>query len=119
MELVLSDGKILDELAHTEKTVWQKIKDFITKIIADIRKYYGELNQASKTAQVLKETVESLDEIEQLFYEGVTEAGERTRTAGVETEKKSMKTYSVEETDGRITLKTSELERAEILKKRV
>ena len=86
MDLVLSDGKILDELARTEKTVWQKIKDFITKIIADIRKYYGELNQASKTAQVLKETVDSLDEIEQLFYEGVTEAGERTRTAGVETE---------------------------------
>ena len=84
MELVLSDGKILDELAHTEKTVWQKIKDFITKIIADIRKYYGELNQASKTAQVLKETVDSLDDIEQLFYEGVTEAGERTRTAGVD-----------------------------------
>lgn len=81
MELVLSDGKILDELARTEKTVWQKIKDFITKIIADIRKYYGDLNQASKTAQVLKETVDSLDEIEQLFYEGVTEAGERTRTA--------------------------------------
>ena len=83
MELVLSDGKILDELARTEKTVWQKIKDFITKIIADIRKYYGDLNQASKTAQVMKETVDSLDEIEQLFYEGVREAGERTRTAGV------------------------------------
>ena len=81
MELVLSDGKILDELAHTEKTVWQKIKDCISKILADIRKYYGELNQASKTAQVLKETVDSLDEIEQLFYEGVREAGERTRTA--------------------------------------
>ena len=86
MELVLSDGKILDELARTEKTVWQKIKDFISKIIADIRKHYGELNQASKTAQVLKETVDSLDEIERLFTEGVREAGERTRTAGVETE---------------------------------
>lgn len=84
MELVLSDGNILDELARTEKTVWQKIKDFITKIIADIRKYYAELNQASKTAQVLRETMDSLDEIEQLFYEGVIEAGERTRTAGVD-----------------------------------
>lgn len=81
MELVLSDGKILDELAHTEKTVWQKIKDFISKILTDIRKYYGDLNQASKTAQVLKETVESLEEIERMFTEGVTEAGERTRTA--------------------------------------
>lgn len=74
------------ELAHTEKAVWQKIKDFITKIIADIRKYYGELNQAYKTAQVLKETVESMDEIERLFTEGVREAGERTRTAETNTD---------------------------------
>ena len=34
-----------------------------------------------------EETVESLEEIERLFTEGVREAGERTRTAGVETEK--------------------------------
>jgi hypothetical protein len=34
---------------------------------------------------VLKETVESLEEIERLFYEGVREAGERTKTAGVAT----------------------------------
>ena len=34
----------------------------------------GELNQASKTAQVLKETMDSLDDIKQLFYEGVSEA---------------------------------------------
>ena len=44
--------------------------------------FVGELNQTSKTAQVLKETVESLEEIERMFTEGVTEAGERTRTAG-------------------------------------
>ena len=31
---------------------------------------------------MLKETVESLEEIERLFTEGVREAGERTRTAG-------------------------------------
>ena len=84
MELVLTDGKVLEELAHTDRSIWQKVKAWIQNIISKIRKYYGELNQASKTAQVLKETVESLEEIERLFTEGVTEAGERTRTAGVE-----------------------------------
>lgn len=81
MELVLTDGKVLEELAHTDRSIWQKVKAWIQNIISKIRKYYGELNQASKTAQVLKETVESLEEIERLFTEGVTEAGERTRTA--------------------------------------
>ncbi|MBE6653790.1 MAG: hypothetical protein E7610_10330 [Ruminococcaceae bacterium] len=75
MELLLSDGKIVDELARTERTVWKKIKDFLAKILADIKKYYSNLNQASKTAQVLKETMDSLDDIEQLFYEVVREAG--------------------------------------------
>ena len=84
MELVLTDGKVLEELAHTDRSLWQKVKAWIQNIISKIRKYYGELNQASKTAQVLKETVESLKEIERLFTEGVREAGERTRTAGVD-----------------------------------
>lgn len=84
MELVLTDGKVLEELAHTDRSIWQKVKAWIQNIISKIRKYYGELNQASKTAKVLRETVESLEEIERLFTEGVTEAGERTRTAGVE-----------------------------------
>lgn len=81
MELVLTDGKVLTELAHTDRSLWQKVKAWIQNIISKIRKYYGNLNQASKTAQVLKETVESLEEIERLFTEGVREAGERTRTA--------------------------------------
>ena len=81
MELILTDGRVLDELAKTDKSLWEKVRDWIKNTVAKIRKYYGELNQASKTAQVLKETMDSLDDIEQLFYEGVTEAGERTRTA--------------------------------------
>ena len=86
MELVLTDGKVLEELAQTDKTLFEKIKDWIADVIDKIRKYYGELNQVSKTAQVLKETVESLEEIERMFTEGVKEAGERARTAGVEAE---------------------------------
>ena len=85
MELVLTDGKVLTELAKTDKTLWEKIRDWFFDIIGQIRRSWQDLNQASKTAQVLKETVDSLEEIERLFTEGVREAGERTRTAGVET----------------------------------
>ena len=81
MELILTDGKVLEELAKTDKRLWNKVKAWITNIISKIKKYYGELSGASKTAQVLKETMESLDEIERLFTEAVQEAGKRTRTA--------------------------------------
>ena len=81
MELVLTDGTVLNELARENKTLWQKIKDRIFEIIEKIKKAYGDLSKTSRTAQILSETMDSLDEIEQLFYEGVTEAGERTRTA--------------------------------------
>ena len=83
MELVLTDGTVLDALARENKTLWQKIKDRIFEIIEKIKKAYNDLSKTSRTAQILSETVDSLDEIEQLFYEGVTDAGERTRTAGV------------------------------------
>lgn len=85
MELVLTDGTVLDALARENKTIWQKIKDRIFEIIEKIKKAYGNLSKTSRTAQILSETMDSLDDIEQLFYEGVTEAGDRTRTAGVET----------------------------------
>ena len=75
MELILTDGRVLDELAKTDKSLWEKVRDWIKSTVAKIRKYYGELNQASKTAQVLKETMDSLDELERLFTEGVREAG--------------------------------------------
>ena len=81
MELVLTDGKVLEELSKADKSLWEKIRDWFFDIIGQIRRSYESLNQASKTAQVLKETVESLEEIERLFTEGVREAGERTRTA--------------------------------------
>ena len=91
MELVLSDGKIVDELAKTDKSLWEKVRDWIKNTVAKIRKYYGELNQASKTAQVLKETMDSLDELERLFTEGVREAGEVAVSEGE-------RRYSIDET---------------------
>ena len=109
MELVLTDGKVLEELAKTDKSLWEKIRDWIADVIDKIRKYYGELNQASKTAQVLKETVESLEEIERLFTEGVREAGERTRTAGVET------LTRMNEADAQVTYSSEESVDAELL----
>lgn len=84
MELILTDGKVLDELDRTDRSLWKRVKAWIQNIIAKIKKAYGDLNQVSKTAQTLRETLDTLDEVERLFTESVREAGERVRTAGVE-----------------------------------
>lgn len=107
MELILTDGKVLKELAHKDRSLWQTVKNWIQNTIAKIKEYYGQLNRASKTAQTLKETLNTLEEVERLFTEGVREAGERAGTEETESltrmneEKMSVsdKTYSIELAD--------------------
>ena len=107
MELILTDGKVLEELANQDKSLWETIKEWITETIAKIKEYYGQLNRASKTAQTLRETLNTLEEVERLFTEGVREAGERAGTEETESltrmneEKMSVsdKTYSIELAD--------------------
>ena len=71
MEGVLSDGEVLAELQQRNRTLWQKIKTFVTSVIARVKAAYGDLSGVSKTAQVLSETVESLDQVKRLFTESV------------------------------------------------
>ena len=108
MELILTDGKVLDELARTDRSLWQKVKSWIENIISKIRKAYADLNQASKTAQTLKETLDSLEEIERLFTEGVKDAGEQTRTAREETADRKYSVDEESETDTNVGRKDAE-----------
>lgn len=100
MELVLTDGKVLEELAREDKTLWEKIRDWVMEIIGQIRRSFESLSGASKTAKVLAETMETFDEIERLFTEGAKEAGERAKAAGVETTERTDigKVYSQNDT---------------------
>ncbi len=86
METILSDGTVMEDLATYDKSLWEKIKDFIVDLIKKIKKAYGELSPNSQAAKVLKDTVDDMSEIQRLWAEGVREAGERTRKAKVETE---------------------------------
>ena len=79
METVLSDGKVLAELADRDKSLWEKVKDWIHEGIARLKAAYANLKPTSKAAQVLKETMTSMDEIERLFTEGVQAAGQRAK----------------------------------------
>ena len=84
METVLSDGNVLEDLATYDKSLWERVKAWVTDAIRKVREVYRGLAPNSRAAQALTETVSSMDEIERLFAEGVREAGVRVRSAGVE-----------------------------------
>ncbi|MBE6693382.1 MAG: hypothetical protein E7589_01270 [Ruminococcaceae bacterium] len=80
MELILADGEVLGKLAARDKTLWEKIKDVVLRVVDLVKAAYATLSGTSKTAQVLSDTMDSLDNIKQLFYEAVTEAGDARRS---------------------------------------
>ena len=84
MEGVLSDGEVLAELQQRNSTLWEKIKTFVTSVIQRVKAAYGDLSGVSKTAQVLSETVESLDQVKRLFTESVVDASEARKSAQAE-----------------------------------
>ena len=102
METILSDGAVMEELATYDKSIWEKIKDFIVGLIEKIKKAYGELKPNSQAAKVLKDAVDDMSKLQRLWAEGVREAGERTRKAEAESvtrmnEGKGQIKYSSEE----------------------
>ena len=99
METVLSDGNVLEDLATYDNSIWQKVKTWITKAIKNIKAVYESLSPNSRAAQVLSETMTDMEKLERLFTEGVREAGERTRTAGVETRTEGGRVYSLTPAD--------------------
>lgn len=83
METVLTDGKVLEELAAYDKSLWDKIREWITEALEKLKAAYADLKPNSQAARVLAETMDSLEEMERLFTEGVREAGEKTKEEAV------------------------------------
>ena len=79
METMLSDGKVTEKLAklkQVDKTLWQKIKDFISDLAAKIRQVYEGMTPDSVEGRYVAEMVDSIDRLQDLFTEGLAEAGE-------------------------------------------
>ena len=83
MEGVLSDGEVLADLQKRHRSLWEKIRDFVLSVIDKVKAAFNNLSGASQTARVLRDTVDALDGMKQLFHEGVVEAAE-ARASGAE-----------------------------------
>lgn len=102
MESMLADGRIVERLAElkeTDRSVWEKIRDWIRDFAEKIRKAYAKLTPDSEEGRMVARMTEATDQLQRLFEEGLTDAGQNfagaeKNTAGVRGEVKfSLRTF--------------------------
>lgn len=87
MEAMFTDTDALakmEKLKTQDKSLWQEIKDFVLGLVEKIKGAYDRLKPDSAEARYVLQMKESIDQIAQLFAEGVmaegTEPSDRTNT---------------------------------------
>lgn len=78
-EAMLADGDAISKIAELkakDKSLWQKIKSFITNLVAKIKKAYEGLKPDSVEGQYVKKMLDSAERLKTLWSEALVEAGE-------------------------------------------
>jgi hypothetical protein len=79
METMLADGKVMEKLAKLkaqDKSLWEKIKSFISELAAKIRAVYDGLAPDSVEGRYVAEMVDSIERLQDLFTEALVDASE-------------------------------------------
>lgn len=77
MESMLSDGNVLQKLSKLkaqDKSLWQKIKDFISDLAAKIKKVYAGLSPDSAEGRYVAQMKDAIEKLQDLFVEGLVDA---------------------------------------------
>ena len=78
-EMMLTDSNAIEVLAKLkakDKSLWQKIKDFISILVARITKAYEGMNPESEEANYVKEMKDAAERLQALWTEALVDAGE-------------------------------------------
>ena len=81
METMLSDGKVLEKLKQKDKSLWQKIKDFISELAAKIRAVYDGMTPDSVEGRYVAEMKDAIEKLQDLFVEGLVDASENFQSS--------------------------------------
>ena len=79
METMLSDGDVvskLEEIKAKDRGLWEKIKEFVTSLCEKIKAMYADLNPDSIEGQYVKEMVDSMEQLKNLFTEALVDASD-------------------------------------------
>ncbi len=98
MEAMLSDGKVMEKLAKLkaqDADLWQKIKDYISKLAEKIRMAYKGLAPDSVEGRYVAEMKDAVERFQELFTEGLTDASENFQSAEKNTTPEGGAMYSL------------------------
>lgn len=79
METMLTDGKVAEKLAllkERDQSLWEKIKEFFSDLMAKVQKAYEGMTPNSAEGRYVAEMKDSLERLQELFAEGLVEASE-------------------------------------------
>ena len=84
MESMLADGKVMEKLAklkEQDRSLWQKIKDFVDNWAAKLKAAYEGLAPDSTEGKDVAEMVDAIEHLQELFAEGLVDASENYQAA--------------------------------------
>lgn len=97
MEAMFTGTDVMAKMAklkRQDKPLWQEIKDFILGLAEKIRSVYSRLKPDSAEARYVLKMKDSIDQLAELFAEGVMDAGAEKNTTQNGGVKYSLKGYS-------------------------
>ena len=82
MESMLTDGKVIRELAKKDKGLFNKIKSWIDNLLRRLNKEYKNYSPESKEGQLIFEAKETFTEVQRLFADALVDASENFAIKG-------------------------------------
>ena len=82
METMLTDGKVIRELANKDKGLFDKIKSWIDNLLRRLTKEYKNHSPESAEGQMLLEMTETFKEAQKLFADALTDASDNFAIKG-------------------------------------
>ena len=92
-EAMLTDSNAIETLAKLkakDKGLFDKIKEFISKLVARIKEAYDGLNPDSAEANYVREMKEAAEKLQKLWTEALVDASEASNLVEINTESKSV-----------------------------
>lgn len=86
METMLNDGKVIEKLQMLQakdKTLFEKIRDYLTDLINRIKKAYKDVRPETTEGEIIAGMLDKAEEIQQLFTDAIADASENFKGAEV------------------------------------
>ncbi len=81
METMLTDGKVMRELASRDRTLFEKIKDFIADLAKKVKALYKGMLPNSNEGRIVAEMSGALDRVQAMFTDALADASGNYRDA--------------------------------------